>query len=145
MKYSKSSGIQGTWLKSSEIATGTLVKIVSETTPNEGEYGIQDVCKVKIKGENEVKNARLNKVTVNGLIDAFGEDSKDWMDKVLTIQTEKVIVGGKRVTAMYFIPEGFELRENNDGFMEIKRIGTDTKAPVISEEEAESNYNDIGW
>lgn len=127
MLYRKSDSVQGTWLKASEIASGTLVKIVSETKPIEGEYGLRNVAKVRVKGAPDSMNANLNKTTINGLIDAFGEDSNSWIDKVLTAYTEKAIVAGKRVTILYLVPEGYQLLEV-DGYMNIVRNpGTQTQ------------------
>lgn len=145
MQYKKSSGVQGGWIKASEIVSGTLVKLITETAPVAGEFGEQDVAKARFKGMEEAKNVRLNKTTINGLIDAFGEDSKEWINKVLTAQTEKALVGGKRVTILYLVPEGYELKEMNDGFMAIMKKGEIKEAdpvPVIEYPE-DTNPNDI--
>jgi hypothetical protein len=50
----------------------------------------------------------LAQSTINGLIDAFGDDSALWQDQVLVCETEKVRVAGKAVTAVYLVPEGYE-------------------------------------
>lgn len=127
MKYTKSSPVQGGWAKASEITTGTLVKLVTETVPVEGEFGTQDVAKARFKGSDEPKNVRLNKTTLNGLIDAFGEDSKLWINQILTAHTEKALVAGKRVTILYLVPEGYELKENSEGFMGIIKKDGETR------------------
>lgn len=131
MKYNKQSTVQGSWIKASELTSGAKAKLVSEAQPVEGEFGTQDVAKIKIQGEDEVKNVRLNKPTINGLIDAFGEDSKDWTNKELTVQTEKMLVGGKRVTALYLIPEGYSLTEDTGGYLVITK---GEEIPVIEED-----------
>ncbi|MCH9022916.1 MAG: hypothetical protein IID32_09135, partial [Planctomycetes bacterium] len=107
MKYTKQTGVQGAWVDKAAIISGTKAKLVSETEPTEGEYGKQDVAKIRIEGDAETKNVRINKPTIAGLIDAFGDDSKDWINKELTIQTEQMRVGGKKVTALYLLAEGF--------------------------------------
>lgn len=119
MKYTKKQGVSGMWVKKDEIENGTKVKIVSETEPKEGEFGLQNVSKLRFQGAEDSVNANLNNATINGLIDAFGEDSKDWIGKILTFQKEKMNVGGKRVTAMYLIPEGYELGEDAGGYIVI--------------------------
>lgn len=43
----------------------------------------------------------------------------------LTAETEKIVIGGKRVTAVYLVPEGYELGEDN-GYVITRRIGTDS-------------------
>lgn len=136
MKYSKSTGVQGAWVKASELESGSEARLVSETAPVEGEYGTQDVAKVRIKGQDDTKNIRLNKPTINGLIDAFGEDSKEWINKPLVVQTEKMIVAGKRVTALYLIPDGFQLGEDEGGYLVITRKdGVKEDIPVIEKED----------
>src|SRR3990167_5964137 len=123
MKYQKKSGAQGAWVKASELVSGTSAKLVSETTPTEGEYGVQDVAKIRIEGEVETKNVRVNTPTINALVDAFGEDSKSWINKTLTIQTEKMVVSGRRVTALYLIPDGYALGEDDGGYLVITKKG----------------------
>lgn len=137
MKYTKSSGTFGKWARASEIVSGTKVKLTTETAPQASEFGTQDVAKARFQGTQEDVNVRLNKTTVNGLIDAFGDDSKDWIGKVLTAQTEKALVGGKRVAILYLVPEGYELKDTSDGFVTIGKIGGEEtpKEEVINAED----------
>jgi hypothetical protein len=151
MKYTKSSSFGGPWAKASEIASGTKAKIVSETVRSESQFKdkngnakMQDVAQIRFQGKEEAFNINLNRATLNGLIEAFGEESVDWTNKVLTVHTEKVVVGGKRVTALYLIPEGFEVRENDEGYIEIARIGSETATPKgIEYPHEEINPDDI--
>jgi|TARA_R100001530_G_scaffold121166_1_gene88555 hypothetical protein len=124
MKYTKQTGVQGAWVKSSEVEDGIKAKLVSESKPIEGEYGTQDIAKIRFQGEEEdSKNVRLNKTTINGLIDAFGDESKNWVNQVLTARTEKAQVAGKRVTILYLIPEGYGLSEDSNGYVIITKVG----------------------
>src|SRR6267142_1428773 len=95
--YQKRSGIQGKWVKGSEVKSGTKCTLVSETSPQpsqfknkDGSMKMQDVAKVHFEGSTETLNISINSATLNALIDAFGEDSKKWLKKVLTSETEKV-------------------------------------------------------
>jgi hypothetical protein len=70
---------------------------MSETNPmpsqflnKDGSVKMQDVAKIQISGDAEQKNISLNRATINGLVGAYGEESSDWTNRVLTIQTEKV-------------------------------------------------------
>lgn len=128
MKYTKSSTVSGAWVKGSEVVSGTKCKLVAETVPSESTYEGKiiknNVSKIRFQGEEgEAKNVNVNRPSINALIDAYGEDSKDWIGKLLTAQTEKMLVGGKRVTALYLIPEGFEMKEDENGYIVISRIG----------------------
>lgn len=128
MKYQKQVSVAGKWVKASEIQSGVRAKLITEATPTpsqfkdeDGEIKMQDVSKIRFENIPEAMNISLNRATMNGLIDAFGDDSKNWINKYLTAHTEKMIVGGRRVTALYLIPEGFEISEDENGYMVIKR------------------------
>jgi len=130
MKYNKQSTIGGAWLRAAELTNGTRAKLVSESKPVEGgQYGTQDVAKIRLEGNQELKNVSLNKTTINAFIDAFGDDSKNWIDKVLTVHTEKMVVSGRRTTALYLIPEGYELSEDEGGYLVIKRKENKVEPP----------------
>lgn len=142
MKYSKpSQGVAGGWVKASEITSGVKAKLISEVLPIEGEFGMQDVGKLRIQGQEETKNVRVNKPSLGGLIDAYGEDSKEWINKVLTLHTEKMIVSGKRVTALYLIPEGYTLSEDAGGYLVIGKI--DKKEEVVEYPEEDIDSKEI--
>lgn len=122
MEFQRSSGgTSGAWAKASEIESGTKVKLITEAIVQVSDFGPQTVVKARFQGQDEAMNVRLNKPTVNGLIDAFGKDSKSWIGNVLTAHTEKALVSGKRVTILYLIPEGSELSETGEGFLTITK------------------------
>jgi hypothetical protein len=130
-EYTKTQFVSGGWVKAAELKSGTRAKIVTEAAPVQSQFKdkndqpkTQDVCKVRFEGQPEPLNVNLNRATIFGLIEAFGTDSKKWIGPTLTVHTEKVVVGGKRVTAMYLVPEGFEVKENDEGYIEIAHEGT---------------------
>lgn len=143
MKYIKSEGVRGAWLEKNLELMGKKAKLVSETTPVEGQFGMQDVVKIRIQGDAEAKNVNLNKPTINGLIEAFGDDSKNWVNKILTLHPEKMTVSGKRVIGLYLIPEGFELIEDAGGYLVIVRIKPKTDTVQYPEEDL--NPEGIPW
>ena len=124
MRYQKSNFVGGSWVKGSEVVSGSKVKIVSETEPQpskfqnkDGSVKMQDVCKVRFQGGTEAKNISINRASLNALIDAFGEDSKKWIGQILTAETLKMMVAGKMQTAVYLLPESYELKEDEGGYM----------------------------
>lgn len=142
MKYQKQVSVTGSWAKASEL-TAKKAKIVSETNPmpssflnKDGSPKTQDVCKVKFEGVEEPMNVSLNRATINGLVDAFGEDSADWQNHVLTVATEKVRVAGKAVTALYLVPEGYIKTDDANGYAVIvkKSEGTKVAEKVMNQE-----------
>lgn len=126
MKYTKNEGIRGAWVKGKDLIPGTKAKLVSETTPQQSQFQnkdgsmkMRDVVKIRFENSDSPLNISLNRATINALIDAFGDDSKNWINKILTVATEKVMVAGKRVTAVYLIPEGYTMEEDENGYMVI--------------------------
>jgi hypothetical protein len=140
MDYSKAMR-GGAWAKAAELTEGQRAKIVDECTPIESQFTddkgnkkMQDVCKVRFEGNADPLNVNLNRATIKGLVEAFGADSKQWIGNVLTVHTEKVAVAGKRVTALYLVPEGFEVGENDEGYVEIVRKGEKPSTPAADAE-----------
>ena len=112
----------GAFAKKDELINGSSCKIVSETKPQsssftnkDGSPKTQDVCKVKFEG-GEAVNVSLNRTTINGLVQAFGEDSMKWQGHSLTVETEKMRVAGKAVIALYLIPEGYKRIDDDNGY-----------------------------
>jgi len=60
---------------------------------------------------------------VNGLVDAFGEDSVNWQNKILTAVTENSRIAGKNVTIVYLVPEGYEKIDDANGYAVIVKKG----------------------
>lgn len=141
MDYSKAAR-GGAWAKAAELTEEQKAKIVDECAPIESQFTddkgnkkMQDVCKVRFEGVADPLNVNLNRATIKGLVEAFGKDSKEWIGHVLTVHTEKVAVAGKRVTALYLVPEGFEVGEDEQGYVVIVRKGEAPSAPAETTEE----------
>ena len=140
-KYQKNTTVGGAWAKASELGDVKRAKIVSETAPQsstflnkDGSTKTQDVCKVQFEGLQEALNVSLNRATINGLVDAFGEDSKLWQGQHLKVETEKMRVAGKAVTALYLIPEGYNRVDDENGYAVITKEGEEL--PSINLDEA---------
>lgn len=149
----------GAWAKGSELGNIKRAKIVSEASKQPSQFfnkdnsvKMQDVAKVRFEGLPDALNVSLNRATINGLIDAFGDDSVNWQNNYLTVETEKVRVAGKAVVALYLIPEGYKRVDDENGFAVIVKEGTkvgtikDEDIPVINEEgeeKEEINLSDI--
>jgi hypothetical protein len=123
MKVNRTSGSTGAWIKKEEVRSGTKLKIMTEAQLVEGQNGSQLVAKVRLQGSTSDVNASINNTSKNALIDAYGDDTADWVNKVVTVETEKALIAGKRSIIMYLVPEGYGLKESEDGFMTIARLG----------------------
>lgn len=130
MIYKKKSGVGGKWADKSELFSKgiTKAKIVSETNPypstfkdSKGNLQDQDVCKVMFEGEQEAVNVSLNGATIDALIDAFGEDSKNWQGHYLGVEIDKL--PGKKFP-LYLIPDGYTRTEDANGYSVVVKNGT---------------------
>lgn len=143
--YEKNVPVGGKWAKASELSGVKRAKIVSETNPmpssftnKDGSPKTQDVCKVQFEGQAEPLNLSLNRPTINALVDAFGKDSKNWQGHYLGVETEKVKVAGKSVTALYLVPEGYEKVDDAQGYTVVTKKGaTPEEVPVVDLDEEE--------
>lgn len=136
----------GNWLDKKTLKTGDVIKLITEAkeVPNSKGEGMQVVAKCKVKGQTGESNLSINKPSKNALIIAFGEDSTNWIDKPLNTSIEKTIIAGKRGIAVYLIPEGFEVTEDEGGYVVVSKIGG--QGPVHTEveyPEEDINPNDI--
>lgn len=148
MEYQKSNPVSGGWVKAAEVVSGTKCKLVSECMPSESVYEGKviknNVAKIRFEGDTgELKNVNVNKPSINGLVEAFGSDSKLWINKTLTAHTEKMLVGGKRVTALYLIPEGWEIKEDNGGYLVIVKSGPLKPPAFIEKARAEEDTREV--
>ena|SRR3990167_544643 len=146
MKVTKSSGVQGKWLNKKVVKTGDIAKIKTEATEEPSPLGgTQLVARLHVKDQAEPANIAINKPSKNALIDAFGDDTANWIDKLLTLHVETAIISGKRGVAMYLVPEGFEVKEDSGGYLVVTRKGeTNLERPrVLGNPEDEVNSDDI--
>lgn len=135
--YNKQVFTGGKWLDKSKLKTGMRAKIMSETNPEAsrytdektGEFKMQDVCQVRVDGLSDVSKVTLNRITINALVEAFGNDSKSWMNHPLAINLSKR--DGKAY--LYFVPEGFTCTQDNEGYTVIIKNGD--SLPVINEDD----------
>jgi hypothetical protein len=126
MRVTKSSG-GGAWLKKEDLKNGDVIKLVTEAAEVEGQNGPQLVAKCRVKGwEGEAMNLAINATSRNALIDAFGDDTKNWVNQPLTAAVERGIFAGKRGIMLNLVPEGFEITEDSGGFIVITRKGAQT-------------------
>lgn len=132
MKYTKSSGTSGPWLDKSKVYNGQKFAILTEARPIEeiykGEPNTRNTVKVKVQGLAEPQNYDLNKPTIAGLIDAFGDDSSQWIGKVLQAHTEKVRVAGKAGIMVILYAEGFKVMDDEGGYAVV--VPANTPEPV---------------
>jgi hypothetical protein len=134
----------GGWLDKKTLKTGDVLKLVSEAIEvpsNQG--GMQIVAKCRVRGQaGEPTNISINKPSKNALISAFGDDSVNWTEKHLTVHVEKTIIAGKRGLACYLIPDGYEVTEDDGGYVVVTKIGAKTNVVTKEKDEDTIEYPD---
>lgn len=148
--FTKSSSVNGKWVDKKTLVTGDIIKIVSEASeqPNNQGDGVQLVAKVLVKGKSkEPENFSINAQSKNALIDAYGQDSKDWVEKTVNVHIERIFIGGKRAIMALLVPEGMVLKEGADGYIHIgKPEETKVTGPRSTDEiyPDDENAKDLG-
>lgn len=96
---------------------GNTLFLLDEGKEIEGTFGMQDVFKIKLPNGEE-SNLSINQTSINRMIDKYGEDSKNWVNKPMTVHAITQNVQGKFKKVVYIIPEGMSLED--EGGSELK-------------------------
>lgn len=138
MKYTKKESL-GQWLKKGEdFKDSDMVTIANEGKQTEGQFGTQDVFLIKLRNGTE-GNTNFNQTTINNLIDAFGEDSINWIGKKVKVMMIKQNVQGKIVSVYYFLHPDTILDDESGQFIIPGKKNKEDNIPVIETEEADPN------
>lgn len=140
MLYKKRVNIGSFLKKGEDIRDRDVVEITSEGQPIEGKFGTQDVFTVKLENGKE-GNVSFNSTSINNMIDAFGEDSKNWIEKKVKIWLIRQNVQGKLIPVLYVSHPDAEITDKGVFVLPGKDVKTDD-IPVINEEE-DINPEDI--
>lgn len=130
-KYTKKVSVGVFAKKGEDYKDGDLITIANEGKKVEGTYGMQDVFLVKLTNGEE-KNMTFNQTTLNNMIDAFGEDSLNWIGKQVKVWLILQSVSGKMLKVTYLSHPQAEISED----------GSFTIAGVANRKE-EINADDI--
>lgn len=146
--YKKRESVGSFFKKGEDIKNGDLVEIANEGKQIEGNFGIQDVFLIKLENGKE-GNVNFNQTTINGLIDAFGEDSIKWVGKQVKVWSVKQNVSGKFLDVYYFshpkselTEEGFILSEKDEG---IPIVEDEPKKKKKKKDDNDINVEDIPY
>lgn len=91
----------GKFLKAGEdFSQGENFTILNEGTDVEGTYGIEHQFKVRT-AKGEEGTIRFNGLSINNMIDAYGEDSKAWVNQPAKIWLILQNVKGKMRNILY--------------------------------------------
>ena len=120
--------------KGTDIKDGDKVAIASEGKKQEGQFGMQDIFLIKL-ANGEEGNISLNQMSINSLIDGYGEDSVNWIGKEARIEVIKMSVAGK-IRQVYFFVHPDAILDDESGEFAIpgKEVAKDD-IPVIESDD----------
>lgn len=117
MKYTRKTTVGNYAKKGIDIKQDDIVLIASEGQEVDGNFGKQDVFLLKL-ATGEEKNVNLNQTSINNLIDAYGDDSKNWIGKEAKVWLIPQMVSGKMAKVLYLAhPKAFF---NDDGQFDLE-------------------------
>lgn len=92
-----------------DIKDGDVVTILDAGTITSGEFGDRHTFGIKTaKGDKIIS---FNQTSLNNLVDAFGDDSEDWVNKKVKVFLVKQMVSGTLRNIAYFAGEDWEMTE----------------------------------
>ena len=101
MEVTKKVTVQGEWAKAKEdINEGDLINILDEGKIVDGDYGERKVFTISTV-DGEEKMLSFNQTTINYLIDAFGNETKEWIGKRVKVWIMKSNIAGKIKFVVY--------------------------------------------
>lgn len=132
MKYQKKVSVGQFLKKGIDFKENDILEIANEGKQIEGQFGIQDIFLVKLKDGRE-GNVNFNQTTINGLVDAYGENSISWVGKKVKVWKIKMSVAGKFQDVWFFAHPDAEMSDS--GFVLPGKKGATDEIPVINEDE----------
>lgn len=88
-----------------DLKNGDKIKILDSGTEEEGTFGKQK--NFKIKTRNGEKKLCLNQKTINVLIEEFGDETEDWVNKTVKVILKKDVIANKKVIIPYLVTDGW--------------------------------------
>ncbi len=101
MLYSKKVSVKGAFAKKGiDVKDGDTITIMNEGQQVTGQFGPQDVFLFRLTNGEE-KNLSLNTTSLNNCVDAFGEDSANWVGQQVRVYMIRSNVQGKIIPVLY--------------------------------------------
>lgn len=69
----------------------------------------KDSHEFKIETRNGTKKVALNQSSLNVLVDSFGDESSEWIDKKVNVILQKAVINNERRIKAFFVTEGWQL------------------------------------
>lgn len=100
MQYKKTVRVGQFAKKNEDYRDGDSMTILDAGVKTTGQFGEQDIFKCRMPSGEE-RAMTFNKTSINNMIDAFGEESNDWIGKTVKVWLILQNVQGKMVRVAY--------------------------------------------
>jgi hypothetical protein len=138
MKMHKKVSVRGDFAKVGEdIRDGEVITINDAGTVISGEYGERTAFKIETRNGEKVLS--FNQSSVNNLIEAYGEDSDQWIGKAAKAWIIKTMVSGKLRNVVYLAHPDWTMLDDGT-FVPPKSAATQVEIDA-SEEAADEDYD----
>lgn len=110
----------GEWAKIGEdVRDGDRLIIKDGGTLISGKFGDQIIYRVQTRTGD--KNMSFNQTTINNLIDAFSDETENWIGKEVHATIVRVMIGGELKTVAYLAAEGW-IMDNKGKFQDLSNV-----------------------
>ncbi len=109
----KAGGIDGKWAKvGADIRDGDRIKILDAgIVDDSGNFGPKKVFKIMTHSKEEF-NLGFNQTSLNNLVDGFGGETEEWVNKVVSAFVVRQMVGDGLKNVLYIAPEGWTMDDD---------------------------------
>ena len=115
MKVSKVISVKGEYAKVGvDVKDGDSIRILDAGQTTEGEYGERKTF--RIETSNGEKNMSFNQTSLNNLIDAYGDETEEWIGKNAQVFVVKQMVSGTLRNVAYLAAQGWEMGDDGRFF-----------------------------
>lgn len=93
-----------------DIKDGDIVTILTSGVVEDNKWGTKSHY-FNIKTRNGDKKVGFNQTCINILVDAFGKNSEDWVNRNVNVILHKTVVSGRKAIIAYFVVNGWSIDE----------------------------------
>lgn len=112
MKAAKKESVGGTFAKvGQDFKDGDRLKILDAGKIIHGDFGPRQVHKILTTKKVEL-NMSLNQTSINNLVDGFGSDTDEWVNKIVKVFVVRQMIGDGLKNVAYLAPEDWVMDDD---------------------------------
>ena len=109
MQVQKKESVQGDFVKVGEdLFDGDIIYFANEGKEVQGDFGMFKSFKVKVKN-GEIKDMAINQTSINNLVDVYGTETQQWLNKPALVWIIKQMVSGTLKDVVYLTLPGLDM------------------------------------